>query len=124
DLAQRFANFDSDAMRTHALPTYSYRTSGGALVEGLVEADAQPMLNVFRGLPPDTLTPVQVGDITVLNGTGVEGQAAMVADALGQIGFGIAGTGNVEGDNSAGLARTRIRHAPGSDQAPDLLERH
>src|SRR5690606_36675099 len=60
DLAQRFANFDSDAMRTHVLPTYSFRTTGGAAVEGLVEPEAQPMLNVFRGLPPDTLAPSQV----------------------------------------------------------------
>ena len=134
DLAQRFANFDSDAMRTHALPTHSFRTSGGALVEGLVEPDAQPMLNVFRGLPPDTLTPVQVDDVTVLNGTGVEGQASMVADALEQVGFAIAGTGNVEagadGDGtsqtptSATVARTTIRHAPDAERAADLLERH
>lgn len=124
DLAQRFASFDSDAMRTHALPTYSFRTSGGALVEGLVEPDAQPMLNVFRGLPADTLTPVQVDDVTVLNGTGVEGQAALVADALEQIGFGVTDTDNVEGDNATSLIRTTIRYAPDAERAADLLERH
>jgi polyisoprenyl-teichoic acid--peptidoglycan teichoic acid transferase len=122
DLGQRFADIDGNDLRTHALPTYSFRTSGGAAVEGLVEAEAQPALNIFRGLPPDTLTPVQIADITVLNGTGEAGRAALVADALRQVGFGVEATGNVEVDGP--LARTRIRHAPGAERAADLLERH
>lgn len=123
DLALHFRDFDSDAMYTHALPTYSFRTSGGALVEGLVEAEAQPALNIFRGLPPDTLAPVQVDQVMVLNGTGEEGQAALVANALTEIGFGVEGTGNVdEADHT--LDRTRIRHAPDADRDADLLERH
>jgi polyisoprenyl-teichoic acid--peptidoglycan teichoic acid transferase len=124
DLAGRFADFDSDAMRTHALPTYPFRTSGGAAVLGLVEAEAQPALNIFRGLPPDTLAPVHVEHVTVLNGTGVEGRAALVADALGQLGFGIDGTGNVESDSAVPVSRTTIRHHPGALHQADLLERH
>jgi polyisoprenyl-teichoic acid--peptidoglycan teichoic acid transferase len=123
DLAQRFADFDSDAMRTHSLPTYSFRTSGGAAVEGLVEAEAQPALNIFRGMPADTLAPVQVDEIEVLNGTGVQGHAALVADALSRVGFGVSGTGNLE-DERTDLVRTRIRHAPDALRAADLLERH
>ena len=49
---------------------------------------AQTMLNVFRGLPPGTLAPESI-DVTVLNGTGVPGQAADVAGALGSIGFNV-----------------------------------
>ena len=121
DLARHFTDFDGDAMRTHAMPTYSFRTSGGALVEGLLEAEAQPALNIFRGLPADTLAPVQVDRITVLNGTGTDGQAALVADALGQIGFGVEDTGNVE---ARIMDRTRIRHAPDTGSGAALIGRH
>lgn len=121
DLGRRFSAFDSEAMRTYSLPTYSFRTSGGAAVLGLEEAEAQPVLNVFRGLPPDALAPVQVDAVTVLNGTGVEGRAALVADALSQIGFGVAGTDNAD---EADLARTRIRHGVDAGPAASLLERH
>ncbi len=125
DLANRFADFDSDHLRTHALPTLPFRTSGGAAVLRLEEAEAQPSLNVFRGLPPGTLAPVHVDAVTVLNGTGAEGHAALVADALEQVGFGVVGTGNVEGTGEdAPLARTTIRHHPDALHEADLLERH
>src|SRR5690606_33287044 len=91
----------------------------------LEEAEAQPSLNVFRGLPPGTLAPVHVDAVTVLNGTGAEGHAALVADALEQVGFGVVGTGNVEGTGEdAPLARTTIRHHPDALHEADLLERH
>ena len=47
------------------------------------------MLNVFRGLPPGTISPGERSTSTVLNGTGVAGQAADAAGALGTIGFNI-----------------------------------
>lgn len=121
ELAGQFADYDSDTMRTHAVPTYSFRTSGGALVEGLEEAEAQPAFNIFRGLPADAVAPVQVQDVTVLNGTGEEGVAAQVADALDQIGFGVTGTGNADDES---VARTRIRYGAGGARSADLLERH
>jgi polyisoprenyl-teichoic acid--peptidoglycan teichoic acid transferase len=125
DLAQRFSDFDSEALRTHALPTTPFRTSGGAAVLRLGEAEAQPALNLFRGLPPGTLAPVQVDTVTVLNGTGIEGQAALVADALSQVGFGVVETGNVEEASAdSPLRRTTIRHHPGALHQADLLERH
>lgn len=121
DLGQRFSSVDGNAMRTHALPVYNWRTSGGAAVVGVDEVAAQPILNYFRGLPLDTLYPVQVEHVTVLNGTGEVGQAALVADALDEVGFGVDGVGDVE---EGPVARTRIRHAPGADALADLLERH
>ena len=121
ELGRRFATFQGEALRTYALPVYSYRTSGGASVLGLEEAEAQPILNIFRGLPVDALSPVQVEHVTVLNGTGETGQAGLVADALAEVGFGTEGVGDVE----AGLLdRTRIRFAPGAEAHADLLERH
>lgn len=120
-LMRHFADFDSDAMRTHAIPTESFTTTGGALVERVLDAEAQPALNVFRGLPPDALAPAQVERVTVLNGTGVDGHAALVADALEQVGFGVEETGDTDGGP---LRRTRIRHAPDAVLDADLVERH
>jgi polyisoprenyl-teichoic acid--peptidoglycan teichoic acid transferase len=125
DLAARFSDFDSGALRTHALPTTPFRTSGGAAVLRLEEAEAQPALNLFRGLPPGTLAPAQVDSVTVLNGTGVAGHAALVADALTQVGFGVIETGNVEGATTEEpRTRTTIRHHPDGLYRADLLERH
>ena len=44
------------------------------------------MLNVFRGLPRDAVSPSSV-DLTVFNGTGVDGQGSNAAAALGAVGF-------------------------------------
>ena len=49
---------------------------------------AQTMLNTFRGLPPGTQAPESI-DVSVLNGTGVSGQAADAAGALRSIGFNV-----------------------------------
>lgn len=121
DLASRFGDFSGEALRTHALPVYGFRTSGGAAVLGLEETEAQDELNVFRGLPPGSLVAGQVDDVVVLNGTGVDGRAAAVAEALGQLGFEVDEVGDAD---ATGLARTRVRHAPDAVAAGDLLARH
>jgi polyisoprenyl-teichoic acid--peptidoglycan teichoic acid transferase len=121
ELASRFSAADGDGIRSHALPVSPFRTSGGAAVLGLEDAEAQPVLNIFRGLPPGTLVPGMVDDVTVLNATGEDGTAARVADALTQLGFEVAEVGDAE---LVGAARTRIRHAPGAAGAADLLARH
>ena len=56
-LAQRFGSFDAETLDTYTIPGVSIRTSGGASVLDMVERDAEPILNIFRGLPPETLTP-------------------------------------------------------------------
>jgi LCP family protein required for cell wall assembly len=121
DLAARFADVDGEAVRSHALPVYGFRTSGGAAVLGLEEAEAQDELNVFRGLPPGALVAGQVDDVVVLNGTGVDGRAAAVAEALTQLGFEVDEVGDAD---TTGLARTTVRHGPGGAAAADLLARH
>lgn len=124
NLGKRFGDFGGEALRTYSLPVYPYTTSGGAAVLGLEEAEAQPVLNLFRGLPADALSPVQVEHVTVLNGTGEAGQAGLVADALEQLGFGIGEVADVEDAASIPVHRTRIRYGTGSEAAADLLERH
>ena len=121
DLGRRFGSFDGDALRTYSLPVSNFRTSGGAAVLRLDEAEAQPVLNLFRGVPVDTIYPSSVDDVTVLNGTGEDGQAGLVADAIEELGFDVEGVGDVD---EAPLARTRIRYAPGAEREADLLRRH
>ena len=121
ELSGRFEAFQGEAMRTYALPVTPFRTSGGAAVLRLEELEAQDELNVFRGLPPGTLVAGQVDDVTVLNGTGVDGQASAVAEALAQVGFEITEVGDAE---TTSLARTAIRHGADAGAAADLLARH
>lgn len=118
-LASRFRNFDPNTIRNHSLPTVGFRTSGGAAVLRLVEDDAQPALNVFRGLPPGAVGPDQIL-VEVQNGTGVERQATLAAEALDAVGFETA----VNRDSPQPPPATTIFYGPGSEEAVRLVARH
>lgn len=119
DLASRFRSFDPDTIRNHALPTEPFRTSGGAAVLRLLEDEAQPILNVFRGLPPGAVTAAQVR-VTVQNGSGVDRQATLAAEALAAVGF----EAEVDQAPAGPLAETTVSYAPGSEEAARLVARH
>ena len=119
DLANRFRGFNPETIRNHALPTRPFRTSAGAAVLDLIDEEAEPILNVFRGLPPGAVSPDQVL-VEVHNGTGVDRQAALTAEALDVVGFQTA----VDRDAAATPAATTIAYAPGSEEAARLLARH
>src|SRR5829696_1341603 len=85
-MGQRFAEFQGDSISTHTLPITELTTDGGAAVVRLDEGAAQPVLNVFRGLPPEHVEPSWV-DLQILNGSGVKGQAGDVQEAFEAIGF-------------------------------------
>ncbi|MFL6204811.1 MAG: LCP family protein [Acidimicrobiales bacterium] len=87
-IGQAFAHFDADDLKGYSIPSEPMTTSGGARVELPLMRKAQTMLNVFRGLPPGTLSPESI-DLSVLNGTGIAGQAADAAGALREIGFNV-----------------------------------
>jgi LCP family protein required for cell wall assembly len=87
-IGRAFADYDSDDLVSFSIPSEPLLTSAGARVEIPLMRKAQTALTVFRGLPPGTIAPEAV-DVTVLNGTGVTGQAADVAGALGEIGFNV-----------------------------------
>ena len=59
--------------------------------------EAANSLAVFRGLPPGTIMPESV-DVTVLNGSGVTGQAADTGGALGRLGFNVVDVDSVPDD--------------------------
>lgn len=118
-LASRFRNFDPNTIRNHSLPTVGFRTSGGASVLRLVEDEAQASLNVFRGLPPGAVGPEQIL-VEVQNGTGVDRQATLAAEALDAVGFQTA----VNRDSPQPPAATTIFYGPGSEEAARLVARH
>ena len=118
-LAKAFADTGGDHISRHSLPVEDYRTDGGASVLNLLPDDARPVLNLFRGLPPDAISEGEV-TVRVLNGSGTDGQAQAVADALVASGFTVSGTAS----NDVPVDRTQVRYAPGSEPAADLVERH
>ena len=116
---RRFATFNEETLRTHELTATPFRTSAGASVLDLDEESSEPVLNIFRGLPPGTVSPPFI-DVTVLNGGSVVGQAADVAAALQDIGFAI----DQVGDASEPFPRTALYYAPGSEHAALRLVGH
>ncbi len=118
DLARAFKGFSGDQIVTHALPVTPYMTNGGASVLRLDETLAEETLNVFRGLPPGTVSPDSV-TVAVSNGSGAEMQATTVSRALAAMGY----EASVTADASTRSARTVVRHAPGLERQADLVAR-
>lgn len=119
-IGRAFAEFDSDELIGYSIPSEPSTTSGGAAVELPLMRQAQNALNVFRGLPPGTISPESL-DVTVLNGTEVAGQAADVAGALGAIGFNIV---DVDSYETADIARTTVLYGPYGEGAARLVAAH
>jgi LCP family protein required for cell wall assembly len=122
DLGSRFRSFDPGLLDLYALPVED-DTIGGAAVLRLVDTQAQPILDLFRGTDTSgsaELTPDGVR-VRVLNGSGRPGEAGQASDALVAAGFTSAGTGEAE---SFEIARTVVRYPAGQAAAADLVARH
>lgn len=119
ELGRRFAAFDAETLIGYSIPTVPYETSRGYGGEEIVLREAEPILNIFRGLPPGTVSPSSV-EVTVLNGSGVEGQANDVAGALSAIGFAIDEIASA----SEPLARTTVRFGEGGEDAARRVALH
>lgn len=119
-LVKEFADRGGEAMSTYSLPTLPFTTPDGAEVLRLLDEDARPALDVFRGIAqgpaPVALTPQRVA-VRVLNGTGIQGQAGEAADRLRRYGFTV---GEV-GDAGLDAPRTTVHYAPGMKDAADLV---
>lgn len=105
-LARRFRSIEPSAITTLRLPVEE-DVVGEAFVLRLVTGEAQDELNVFRGLPPDALSP-QAVTVRVLNGSGTAHQAGDAAEALTDRGFAVVGVGDAEDP----VTVTEIHHAP------------
>ena len=118
-LGARFRSFDPNELLTYTIPTTGYRTSAGADVQLPKLRESEPILNIFRGLPPGSVSP-QAIDVTVLNGSGVDGQAADAAGALAAIGFAI-----VDVDSyPTPVGRTTVLFGDGGEDAARTVARH
>jgi LCP family protein required for cell wall assembly len=113
DLGNHFSDFDSENLETYNLPTLPYPPDLDRVL--LDERRAQPALNVFRGLPPGELSPVQA-TVTVLNATTKEGFARDISGALQRIGFEM-----TEPDTTDAAATTTVQHAPGQANYGQLV---
>ena len=117
-LGRAFKGFSGEQIATHALPVFLDVTSAGASILRLDTAAAEDILNIFRNLPPGTVTPRSVV-VNVVNASGVKGRSIEVTNRLDQLGY----QASAGGDVSRTQAATVIRHLPGYERQADLLAR-
>lgn len=118
-LASRFRLFDPDRLIRHALPVVD-ASIGGAAVLRLVDDEARPTLDLFRGVDPADLAPADVR-VEVLNGTGRTGHAGEISAGLEDAGFTTVGVGEAE---RFGFEETVVRYTADAAAAADLVARH
>jgi polyisoprenyl-teichoic acid--peptidoglycan teichoic acid transferase len=123
DLADRFRDFDPADLQTYSLPILD--NGDGATVSVDPQA-AEPILDLFRS-PQDAEATAELPEVapdtvhvTVLNGSGVAGQASEVAGALDVAGFDVVGTGNAP---QVPWAQTTVRYPEGDEAAAQRLAR-
>ncbi|MEQ8717602.1 MAG: LCP family protein [Acidimicrobiales bacterium] len=119
DLANRFSSFEPEALEKFTVPAYP-DWAGEAAILRLLDSEAQPILDRFRGASGTEADPESVR-LVVLNGTGEQLLATTVSDEFAEHGFVIAGRADaafLDPDS-----RTVISHAPGEAAAADLVAR-
>lgn len=119
DLARAFRGFDPGSLDLHALPVVN-GSAGGASILRLLDEQAQPTLDLFRGTDAADLQPGDVR-VRVLNGSGITGQAGQASEALAGVGFGMAGAGEAERFD---VTETLVRYTAGGEAKADLVARH
>lgn len=122
-LGNRFRTFDPATLATYTLATEDTVTDGGAAVQVLIQAEAEPVLDVFRG--EDETAPAEAPDpadvrVQVLNGSGITGQAAQAAEGLRGAGFDVAETGDA---GTFGQPTTIVRYAAGKEAEAAVVAR-
>jgi LCP family protein required for cell wall assembly len=119
-LSRKLSSGSADeVLVTHSLPSIQWATPGGASVLKMHPAEAQPILNVFRGLPADTIPPSEVR-FSVLNATGTRGRAAAIKDDFRPTGFVVTATEETGGTNT----RSVVRYGPGNLRMAQEVARH
>lgn len=114
----RFRNFNPENLAKYTLPA-DRAFHGGADALDLRVAEAQPILEIFRGeRASEELSPSAV-QVQVVNGSGRQNEAAQTSLALGEVGFVVGPTGD-----EPGALATLVRYAPGQQAAAQLVARH
>jgi LCP family protein required for cell wall assembly len=117
-LANRFRSLDPNAVQMLTIPTVPANV-GGASVLRMKQPEAQQVIDTFlaRTPPPGdgggaavpAIAPESIR-VRVLNGSGAEGQAREVGEALGKLGFNVAGLGQA---SSFRFTDSVITYGPG-----------
>jgi LCP family protein required for cell wall assembly len=110
DIGKRFKDFNPDNLETFSVPV-TPATKGGGSVLLMKASEAEPILNLFRGVDANANDSILV---LVQNGTLTAGMGAIVADQLRQVGFSIPDV-NVTNATSFDYAQTTIRYLRGSE---------
>jgi LCP family protein required for cell wall assembly len=110
DLGMQFRDFDPDELDLYVAPTVS-QTIGGAAAQVLVDSEAQPIFDIFRGVDSETDVVSSVR-VEVRNGSGQSGQGRVALDGLEAQGF--VGVRSVDAANF-GYETSVIRYAPGQE---------
>lgn len=120
DVGNRFRTFNPDDLETFVLPTVA-NPIGGVAYQEVVEAEAEAILDVFRGSTTTTEVRPETVRVDVMNGTGVGGQASEVSEELVAAGFSVGSTGDAE---SLDHLRTTVQYSPGHFEEALLVARH
>lgn len=121
-LGSAFRDYDPDTLLRYSLPVAD-AVRGGAAVLDLVETEAEPILELFRGtgssgVAPD-VEPAEVA-VRVVNGSGRANQAGDSTDRLAAAGFQVLSPG----DLPAGVGRTEVRYPAGAESKAVLVARY
>ena len=103
-LANEFKDFDPADLTTYSIPVVDSGDNATVVVDG---RKANPILNIFRGVDPSEMSPDLI-TVTVLNGTGTEGQASDAAAAFQAVGFETGEPSDIEPHQ-----RTTVYYLPG-----------
>lgn len=117
DLGQEMRDFDPEELDVYQPPVRGKTTAAGGAVLELLEREAQPIFNIFRGHNPFTDVRKLVR-VEVLNGTGASGQGQEVGEDLAALGF--SWTKSID-DSSFRNSQSRIRYATEADKLSAVL---
>jgi LCP family protein required for cell wall assembly len=118
-LGRKFKSFNPNDLVGYTIPSTSYRTAAGADVQLPDLRAAEPILDIFKGLPPGSISPQNV-DVTVLNGSQVQNQAADAAGALEEIGFHVTEVGSYP----SVVGRTTVLYGEGGESTARTVARY
>ena len=116
EIGKRFKDFNPDNLQSYALPVAS-ATKGGASVVLIKAGEAEPILNLFRGVDASANDSILV---VVQNGTLTAGLGEVAAKELRAVGFSIP-DGYISNAGSFDYAQTTIRYLPGSEERAQQL---
>lgn len=122
NLGQAFRDFEPEDLGTFSLPVVDVKR-GGAWVLELIEDEAEPVFDQFRGTGATgvaaDIDPSNV-IVRVLNGTGGLNEGAITTDAIADAGFQVASPG----DAADHVDRTEVRFPSGMDTSAPLVARY